>query len=68
MQRIQEDLTRTAAKAIGIISSGFAVPLEIAGDIHSQPAREMKFNLKERFAIFVKKEKFHPQWDSTHNL
>ena len=40
--------------------SGFAVPLQIVPDMHSQPAREMKLNLKERFGIFVKKK------NSTH--
>ena len=56
--------------------SGFAVPLEL----HSQPPREMKIkrkkrvgiylareakiNLKPPFGMFVKKEKFHPRWDS----
>ena len=37
--------------------SGFgAVPLEIVRDLHSQPPREMKLNLKERVGIFVKSE------------
>ena len=33
-------------------------------DIHSHLAREVKINLKQRFGMFVKKEKFHPRWDS----
>ena len=60
--------------------SGFAVPLEIARDMDSQPPREMKIkrkkrvgiylareakiNLKPPFGMFVKKEKYHPRWDS----
>ena len=37
---------------------------EIACEIHSHLAREVKMNLKQRFGMFAKKEKFHPRWDS----
>ena len=44
--------------------SFFEVLLEIDHERNLQLAREMTFNLKERFGIFVEKEKFHPRWDS----
>ena len=60
--------------------SGVAVPLEITRGMHSQLPREMNINLKKRvgiylareaninlnppFGMFVKKEKYHPRWDS----
>ena len=60
MELIQNVLTRTPAKGINITFrvSKFDLELPIKG------MREIKSNLKERFAIFVKKEKFHPRWDS----
>ena len=53
---MQKPLTRTAAKGISIT---FRVPQfqEIACDIHSHLAREVKINLKQRFGMFVKKGK-----------
>ena len=63
MQQMQKDLTRTGAKGISITfrASHFQ---EIAYDIHSHLARGVKINLKQRFRMFVKKETFHPRWDS----
>ena len=63
MQQLQKPLTRTAAKGISIT---FRVSQfqEIALDIRSHLAKEVKINLKQRFGMFVKKEKFHPRWDS----
>ena len=63
MQQMQKDLTRTGAKGISII---FRVSRfqQIACDVHSHLAREVKINLKQRFKMFVKKEKLHPRWDS----
>ena len=63
MQQRQKPPTRTAAKGISIT---FRVSQfqEIACDIHSRLAREVKINLKQQFGMFVKKEKFHPRWDS----
>ena len=60
---MQKDLTRTGAKGISIT---FRVSQfqEIACDIHSHIARQVKINLKQRFGMFVKKEKFDPRWDS----
>ena len=60
---MQKDLTRTGAEGI---SNTFRVSQfqEIACEIHSHLAREVKINLKQRFGMFVKKEKFHPRWDS----
>ena len=54
--------------SIDAANPSFAVPLKMVPDIHSQPAREMKINLKERFGIFVTKEKFHPRWGSPQPL
>ena len=55
MELIQNDLTRTPAKGINITFriSKFDLKLPMKG------MREMKFNLKDRFAIFVKKEKLY---------
>ena len=71
MQRIQKNLTRQRAPDMYscernlYLFSGFSVLLEIARDMRLQPAREMTFNLKESFVIFLfKKEEFHAQWDS----
>ena len=60
---MQKDLTRTGAKGISIT---FQVSQfhEIAYDIHPHLAREIKINLQQRLGMFVKKEKFHPRWDS----
>ena len=63
MQEMQKDLTRTGAEGISIPFRGSQFQ-EIACDMHSHLAREVKINLKQRFGMFVKKEKFHPQWDS----
>ena len=62
MQQMQKPVTRTAAKGISIT---FRVSQfqEIAFDIHSHLARDVKINLKMRFGMFVKKEEFHPRWD-----
>ena len=59
MQQMQKDLTHTGAKGIGIT---FRVSQfqEIACDKYSHPAREVKVNLKTRFAILLKKEKNIP--------
>ena len=63
MQQMQKLLTRTAAKGISIT---FRVSQfqETACDIHLHLAREVKINLKQRFGMFVKKEKFQRLWDS----
>ena len=63
MQQMQKGLTRTGATGISITFRIMQFQ-EIACDIHSYLAREMKINLKERFGMFVKKEKIHPRWDS----
>ena len=59
---MQKDLTRARAKGISIT---FRVSQfqEIACDIHSHLAREVKINVKQIFGMFVKKEKFHPRWE-----
>ena len=63
MQQMQKDLTRTGARWISITFwvSQFQ---EIACDIHSHLAREVKINMKQKFGMFVKKEKVHPRLDS----
>ena len=60
---MQKDLTRTGSKGISIT---FRVTQfqEIACDIHSHLTREVNINLKPPFGGFVKKEIFHPRWDS----
>ena len=63
MQQNERDLTRTGAKRI-TITFRLSEFQEIACDIHSRLAREVKINLKQRFGMFVKREKFHPRWDS----
>ena len=67
MQQMQKDLTLTGA---GGISITFRVSQfqEIACDIHSHLAREVKINLKQRFGMFVKKENSTPGGTRTHNL
>ena len=67
MQQMQKDLTRTGAKGIGIT---FRVSQfqEIACDIHSHLAVEVKINLKQRFGMFVKKKNSTPGGTRTHNL
>ena len=60
---MQKDLRRTGAKGINVPFWALQFQ-EIACDIHSHLAREMKINLMERFGMFVKKEKIHPRWDS----
>ena len=64
---MQKDLTRTGVGGISIPFRGSQFQ-EIACDMHSHLAREVKINLKQRFGMFVKKEKFHPQWDSNPQL
>ena len=56
---MQKDLTRTGARGIGIT---FRVSQfqETACDKHSHPTREVKINVKTRFAILLKKEKNTP--------
>ena len=63
IQRIEKPLTRRGAKGISIT---FRVSQfqETACDIHLHLAREVKINLKQRFRMIVKMEKFHPRWDS----
>ena len=58
-----KDLTRTGAKGISITFwvSQFQ---EIACDIQSHLTGEVNINLKPPFGMFVKKETFHPRWDS----
>ena len=63
MQQMQKDLTRTGSNGISITFQ-LSQFQEIACDIHSHLAREIKINLKQRFGMFVKKEAFHPRWDS----
>ena len=63
MQEMQKDLTRTGAEGISIPFRGSQFQ-EIACDIHSHLAREVMINLKQRFGMFVKKEKFNPRWNS----
>ena len=63
MQEKQKDLKRTGAEGISIPFRGLQFQ-EIACDIHSHLAREVKINIKQRFGMLVKKEKFHPRWDS----
>ena len=60
---MQKDLTRTGGKGISV-TVRFSQFQDIACDIHSHLAREVKINLKQRLGMFVKKEKFHPRWDS----
>ena len=64
MELIQNDLTHTPAKGTNITFrvSMFDLKLPRKG------MREIKFNLKERFTKFVKKEKFHPPWDLNPQL
>ena len=62
MQQMQKDMTGTGAKGISI-TVRVSLFQEIACDIHSHLARGVNINLKQRFGMFVKKEKFHPRWD-----
>ena len=62
-QKMQKHPTPTGAKGISI-TFRVSQSQKIASHIHSHQARDVKINLKQRFGMFVKKEKFHPRWDS----
>ena len=67
MQQMQKHLTRTGTKGINITFriSHFQ---EIACDIHSHLAREVKINPKQRFGMFAEKENSTPGGTRTNNL
>ena len=56
MQQMQKDLTRTGSNGISITFQ-LSQFQEIACDIHSHLAIEVKINLKQRLGMFVKKKK-----------